>query len=519
MPPETVAPAKPNLAPEPTIGSKFFDKLTSAPPAPHELQAGATPPAPTPTPAPSGGGQSQQADIDPMVAATGATAPEKKEEPSGLELPKKEPVPEKKEEPKPAAKAPEKPAEPTKDEVDEYIGMTDEEQEAKLSKLSKTDAHKLARKAFARAGKMLQEKDDMGKKVKDLEKAAADVEELKKKVAHLEDGPETKAQQAKIAKAETELKEAQANFAATQEKVQKDMKYVEGLQLAHDVKKTPRWKQYVSEPSEELLADIRMVAASIGEDEGAREQAATAIIHALQQPDEADRWRALKAVGASLDPADQTLLSNIFKGHKVIEKNKGILQGQSDEARKALDEGREREAGEKKAARQKEFTEGSATARENFSKELPWISEDFDISKYPSDFQQTIKDVRDFAKRLESTDLTPAQEAKVKQGFAYFQGASILGKLYSKALEGENEQLRARNTELETAEAARLKALETKETKEEEERAALTPSAAPKKNTVQTKASATPLTGKATPTGTSVGASFAKLISQGVPGA
>jgi hypothetical protein len=421
-------------------------------------------------------------------------------------------VEKKPEPPKPAEAA--KPAEPAAppakpDEVDEYLNLSDEEQEKKLSSLSKTDAHKLARKAFARAGRMLQEKGTLEQKLKEAEKSAQSVLDLQAKVEKLENSPETKAQQAALQKAQTDLKAAEEAFAADREKVEKDKKYVEGLQMAHDVKKTPKWKQYVSDPSVELLNDIKMIAAGASEDEGEQNQVAQAIIYALNQPDEASRWRALKQAGAQLDPGDQTLLADIFKGHTRIEKNKAFLTGQSEEARKALDEGREREQKEKKDARSKEYNDGLALARENFEKELPWIREDFDMSKYPEPFQKTILDTREFAKRIEATELTPAQEAKVKQGFAFFQGAAILARNYAKALEVENETVRAKLKEFTDKEEAAAAV----EAEKEKNKGELTPSAAPKK-VPPTKVSNPP----AVPQGgsvRSVGSAFAALVAKG----
>lgn len=488
--PAAPTPAAPSqtMAPAKTIGGSFFEKMAGAPEA-HELKAGATPPSgPASTEAP------KTPEQDPIAppSSTPKPAEPQLEKPARLETPVK-----KEEAPAEAAKP---------DEVDEYLGLSDEDQEAKLSKLSKTDAHKLARKAFNRAGRLLQDRDTLAKKLKDMEASGKEVEDLKKKIAHLEDGPETKATQAAITKAQGELKKAQEDFAADKERVEKDKKYVEGLQLAHDVKKTPKWKQYVSEPSQELVDDIKMLSASIGEDEATRNLVFDSIIYALNQGDEATRWRALKEAGKDLSSADQTMLSQIFKAHQRIEKNKLFLQGASEEGRKALDEGRERETKEKAEARTKEYSDGAAMARENFTKDLPWISDDFPLDKYPEEFKKTITDTRAFAKRLESTDLTPGQEAKVKQGFAYFQGAAILARNYSKALEVENTQLREALKVHEDKVAAEAAA----EAEKEKNKGELTPSAAPKKGTVVTKPAAA-TTGPVR----SVGATFASLVAKG----
>lgn len=498
MPPEAPAApappaAAPKLAPERSIGGSFFEKL-SAPPAPHEIQPGAKAPEPAPS-GPAADPVAPPITPEPAAAEVQDPAPAALEKPARLEVPAKGA--------EPASKG-----EPTPDEVDEYLKLSEEEQDAKLSKLSKSDAHKLARKAFNRAGKMLQDKATLEQKLKDMQDAGKEVDTLKAKIKNLEEAPETKANQERLAKLEADLTKAQEDFKGEKERVEKDKKYVEGLQFAHDVKKTPRWKEYVSAPSAELVEDIKLISASLGEDKAQQDEVFNSIIYALNQADESARWRALKAVGETLPAADQTMLANIFKGHQRIEKNKAFLQGQSDEARAALDEGRAKEETEKKATRTKEFQEGAKTARENFSKDLPWVSDDFDIAKYPEEFQKVIQDTRAFAKKIEAADLTPGQEAKVKQGYAYFQGAAILNRNYSKALETENTQLREELKAFQDKEAAAAAA----EAEKEKNRGELTPSAAPKKAAVNTKPAA-----PVVPVGQvrSAGGSFASMVMKG----
>lgn len=470
-------------------------------PAPQNDPLPAPTPAPTPTPAPA---------VDPV-------APPSEDPPA----PAPEPKPEPKDDPKPALEVPAKVTPKTGDEPkpepkdDINLEEEDETEEAfgaKIEKLSKTEVNKLARKAFKQRGDAFRLAKSLKKKAEAHDALMAEKGELEKKILAIQDAPETKAQQAALAAKEAELQKLDEEIKGSRAKIDEDRKYVEGLQMAHDVQKTQDWQTFVEEPATELMRDIDMVATSIGEDDDSDDIKAS-ILAALKIPDENERWRALKIAGKDLSPADQARLAEIFKGHKTIAKNRDILTGQSDVARKAIQESREKKTAAEKAAQTKEYHDGVKLSRETFAQEFPWVKEDFDASKFPPTFQDVIARTKKFANEIDMNTLTPAQLAKVGQGYAYFQGASILAREYAAELEKE---LKANQGELQAfrdAKAAKEKEEADAAAKLAENKGKLTPSSAPKKPIV-TAPSGTPRQSIQSPVQT-VGTSFAAMVAKG----
>jgi len=467
MPPDAPAAPPAPAAEKTTVGSMFADMIT-APPKQEELAPGQTMPESTPPPAAP----------PPPPAAPPAPPPKsdtpqlEKQETPKLEVPPKTAATQtKKEEPKTEAAA----------EKDEELDLPEEEFEARLAGMNKSDAHKLARRAFKQRTFFQQRGDKLEKDAKKVVEAEKKVIELEKKIIDLQEAPETKANLARIEKAEADLKKANEDLAGREAKLEEGRKYVDGLQLAHDVRKTPEWAQYVESPSNELINDIHMLAVGIGANEDQTHEIEEGIKAALRIAGDDQRWKALKEAGAELSPADQARLADIFKAHKIIARNRDFLTGKSDEARKALEESRTRAEADKKNARTKEFNDGAVAGREAFAKDLPWVNDNFDQSKYPENFKAVIADAKSFADKMLTLDMTPAQEAKMRVGYAYYQGSTILAKMYAVALENENIELRKNLEELTKFKADTEAAAVAAEQKKEEEKGSLTPSSAPRR--------------------------------------
>lgn len=471
---------------------------TPAPPTPPAAPiAPAPPPAPDPVAPP------------PEIPPGGEKKPEppaptKDDKPvvpakDGLELPEKK------------GAEPKKETEPADlEEEDE----TEEQFSAKIEKLSKTEVNKLARKAFKQRGDAFRLVKSLKAKAEAHDALLTEKTDLEKKIQNLTDAPETKAQQAALAKKEEELNKLNAEITGSKEKIEKDRSYLEGLRLAHDVTKTEKYKEYVDQPSEELMKDIDMVSTTVGDDDAeAAADIKSALLAALKIGDENERWRQLKIAGKDLSPADQSRLADIYKAHQRIARNHAILTGQSEEARKAIVETHEKETLATKAAKRKEYEDGITMSRDTFKKDFPWVDETFDLSKFPESFQEIIGKTRAFAAKIDMDQMTPGQLAKIGQGYAYFQGASILAREYASELEKE---LKSAHSELATfrgEKEAKEKAEADAAAKAAEDKGKLTPSAAPKKTTQpitppnSTRAVTAPVQ--------TVGTTFASMVARG----
>lgn len=504
MPPDPVAPPAPPAEKPRTAGESFFDKIISEPAKATELRNDVPPP-----PAPP----AQVA--DPAVPAPPKeekTAPEPpappKADDAGLEVPAK--VTPKAADEKPVVVDPKAdPAEPEPEETeDQFV--------ARVEKLNKGDVLKIARKAFSQRTKAQQALKEQSERLKKLEKAEGEAEELRGKIKTLEEAPETKANLARLDKLQTDLASKESEIKVREEKIAEEKKYVEGLRFAHDVKSTPEYKQYVGDPSEELIQDIKMVSTTVGGSPEDSTQIEEAIKAALRIGDETSRWQALKEASANLSAADQARIVDIFKAHKQILKNNDLLTGQSDKARKTLDESRARKTQEEEAGRLKEYNEGVLLSRQKFTEEFPWVNPEFDISKYPEKFQDMVLKARKFADEIPGMKLSQGQRAKVDQGYVYYQAAAYLAREYSKELEAENTQIRANLQKYTDAEAAAAAA----EAAKEKNKGELTPSAGPK-NAPPAADPAAPASSRqvrkapTSVTPSSAGAGFASMIMKG----
>ena len=508
MPPEPAPPAAP-VAPQSsekprTAGESFFDKIIAAPAKPTELRNDVPPPPGPPAPA------ADPAAPEPPKPATPPEPPKPAEpEPPkppadpGLEVPAKS---------TPAAPPA---ADPKADPAEAEVEETEDEFVARVEKLNKQDVLKIARKAFRARTKAEQAQKEQAERVKKLDKVEGEAAELREKIKNLEEAPETKANAARLEKLNSDLATKEAEIKTRESKIEEEKKYVEGLRFAHDVKSTPEYKQYVSDPSEELIQDIKMVSTTVGGTEDDSRAIEEAIKAALRIGDETQRWAALKEASQNLSAADQARIVDIFKAHKQIMKNNDLLTGQSDKARKTLDESRARKTQEEEAGRLKEYNEGLLLSRQNFVQEFPWVNPDFDISKYPEKFQDMVMKARKFADEIPAMKLTQGQRAKVDQGYVYYQAAAYLSREYSKELEKENEQLRVglkAYTDKEEAAAAA-------EAKREKDKGELTPSAAPKNAPPAAVAPAASgrqvLRAPTSATPASAGAGFASMIMKG----
>src|SRR6516164_8273033 len=188
MPPDAPA-APPAPAPEKTTVGSMFADMIKAPPKQEELAPGQTMPESTPPPAAP----------PPPPAAPPAPPPKsdtpqlEKQETPKLEVPPKTAATQtKKEEPKTEAAA----------EKDEELDLPEEEFEARLAGMNKSDAHKLARRAFKQRTFFQQRGDKLEKDAKKVVEAEKKVIELEKKIIDLQEAPETKANLARIEKAE-----------------------------------------------------------------------------------------------------------------------------------------------------------------------------------------------------------------------------------------------------------------------------------------------------------------------------